>query len=315
MHAHTHILNQNTLFMAHLTTPYTLHDIITTFFQNLPTFELISVAIETLAVPMAKLWDLMFLSSKTSPSNNTSPSNMQLRNKIVSTWSAVTTSLQASEHSPLPSSLLPSLTPLLVTTLSAEQQKIVDITLNFWALTFDRQEGLSYPPKLVDAFCKYAKTHHTPHELRLAGMGVILRTDRPEGHGTTLSDSDVTAVNETQTDDITSQVEPVSSESGTEPQNETQPYDEEEVIVLPDSSPMRGSHSPYKRCSFIGHTSPQRPYSPRKTHPLSPNVRALDKLLSRSPYRAVGKATSGEKVESVCRRLALMKDNSQTVSL
>lgn len=273
----------------------------------MPTFDLVTSAVEMLAAPLAKLWSIVL------PGNNASHTDKQPHNEILPTWSAMTTALQVGGVTPLPASLLSSLTPLLVTTLTAQHNKLASVTLNFWAQTFDRQEGLSYAAELVNAFSTYSKTNRIPHELRLVGMGVVRRDGVSEERDTSVSDSDVTAVNETQSDDMSE----LRSESGSMVQYGTEP-DEGEVIVIPHSSPMRGSRSPCRKSGFIGRTSPRRLLpSPRKTYPISPNARALEKVLSRSPYRSdrsATTATSGAKLESVCKKLSLNREHPQIVS-
>ena len=211
--------------------------------------------------------------------------------------------------SPLLAPLLSPLTPLLVTTLTTQGDKLAKITLKFWALTFDRQEGVCCAPELVNAFCTYSKTNHIADELRLVGMGVFRWDDVAAESVTTVSDSDVTAINETQPDD-TCCLEPISK-PGTDVQDSCRP-DDEVAMIVSHSSPLRGTQSPYRRSGFIDHASPHRLHpSPRKAYPISPNAREVAGL---SPYLSAPMAIAGEKLELVCKRLSLNKDNSQIVS-
>ena len=188
--------------------------------------------------------------------------------------------------SPLPLSILLSLSPLLVTSLKTNDNKFTTITFNFWALTYDLQEGLSYPLELADAFHAYAQTRNIPRELRLTGLDLVRGDDLSSGHPTNVSDSNVMAVHETQSNDMSTDMELGSSEPECEILSKTQRGDDEVVL----STQQISSQLP------ILQTCPAAPPPPQGSSNIS----------SQPPI--VGVSTCGETVSSVSTNFSLYKD-------
>lgn len=250
---------QSPVALTTLTTPYTLHQVILTFFRHLPTFDLLWAAVENLAEPLAGLWSALLHSPGISATKAQQRSG--LLDEVTSTWLTVTTRLRSQGPTPFPASLLPPITPLLVATLTSGLSRLVGVTLNFWVLTFDRDSTITYPPKLADAFRKCFESHPRPHGLKLPNLkGMAVNVAPPRSSGST-------SVKESA---------PESSEDVID-MSETQP-NSEEVVVLPHETVLQ---SPHRRVcnSFLGkgHASP----SPHKPHPLSPGSKALEKVLSK----------------------------------
>lgn len=239
-----------------LATPQTLHEVVLTLFRHLPTYELLQRGVESLSEPLAGLWTAL-LHENSSPLARTRHKTA-FRDEISSIWLTITNKLWSQGPTLLSSSLLLSLTPLLVATLTSDLPKLVDVTLNFWAETFDRQDSLTYPSKLCNAFQKCFQGSPRPHSLRLKGlegvaMGVVL--DKP-GVG-------------------------ASAEEGVA-EMETQ-GNSEEVVVIPHNSPLRTpQHAPRPHSSFLGRGAGQASPLRGRPHPLSPGSKALDRVLQMS---------------------------------
>lgn len=298
---------QSPVSLLLLTTPQTLLDAVLNLFQHLPTFEFLWLATETLAEPLAALWTVLLHHA---PLQTRAKQKSSICDQVASIWLVVTRRLQATSFVIFNSSLLPTLTPLLVATLTSDLPKLISITLNFWAHIFDDDKKLTYPTKLAEAFQKCFETSPRPHGLRLPGLvlgGVSERSRKP---GEVLSVEDSVPV----------------SDSNVEEMSETQ-ANTEEVVVLPHNSPMKTLGSPSRRVcsSFLGqgrggHTFPHKP------HPVS---KMLDQVLNRlSPSRPpafasississpISSSTSlRRKSTTPCRRLHLADHDTEVIIL
>lgn len=217
-----------------------------------------------------------------------------MQEQLCSTWSAITSTLQTHSPSPFPaSSLLPSLTPLLICTLTSNIPKLRKMTLNFWVLTFDKEEALVYPNQLSKAFQTYLSSSPRPHGLRLPGLeGVSVG-------GVSEKFNEVSSVEDSM---------PVSDSNAAEmPEIHSH---SEAVVVLPNNSPLKAANSPRKNVcsSFLG-SGRQTPLA--RPHPISPGSKSLDRVLSRlSPYRADSSPNHSRRPPTgiVCRKLPLDDD-------
>ncbi len=155
---------------------------------------------------------------------------------IMSLWSVIIACLQARSPSHFPTAtLLLPLTPLLVFTLLSKCPRLFEATLVFWAATFDRDEGLSYPRRLTEAFLKLFETTPPPQGLRLAGLGPVGVFSRSPGELVLIEES--------------------VKESNSSFHNLTKSHsDTKEMVVLPNHSPSK--------C-----LSPGLRYGRRKLHP------------------------------------------------
>ena len=221
-------------------------------------------AVETIAEPLASLWTVLL--QRDTPLSSRTRQKLGASVQVFSTWSVITTNLRA--HGPHPF-LLAALSPLLVATLNSGYEKLSTCTLNFWAVTFDLSDTISYPKTLVDTFRTFFQTSPRPHGLRLPGLESVsvdggLKSDKTVG-------------------------EVMSVE-------ESIPMSDSEVVVLPNPSPVKLTGSPLKKVcsSFIGRTrdcssSPSRShlvsphsFSPCRPCPVSPGSKSLDEVLKKS---------------------------------
>ena len=93
-----------------------------------------------------------------------------LEQRVEKVWKAITICFQARHAHPYDSALLSTLSPLLVATLNSSSQQLSNISLSFWAVTFDKAVKLDYPARLRDCFVKYLKDSKQPLELKLPGL-------------------------------------------------------------------------------------------------------------------------------------------------
>lgn len=286
--------------LSHLSTPNTLHEIVNAIFQNLPIYDLLLIAVANLSEPLATLWNAML--HEDNPLPPSSRNHLKSREQLVSTWSVITNSIQTQGHAPYPASLPVALCPLIVCTLKSHFPKLAKITLNFWAVTFDKDKKSDYPLRLKLAFQEYFKVNSKPHGLQLNGLdvGVVVgvvsensRNDRDSVEDSAPDTADADAVEE---------------------YSETQSHSE--VVVMPNCSPRKplgasgagaSGGSPFRKvCStFMGQgrtTSPLRP-----PPPTSPASKALDKVLNSHQQQR-----GSDGVLGVRKRLALDTEEVST---
>jgi len=170
------------------------------------------------------------------------------------------TCFQARYTQPFDSRLLSVLSPLLVVTLSSKKQNIINPTLNFWSLTFDKASHLVYPHKLYDTFSAYLKNVKTTLQFRLPGFGMT---------------KEVVAVEDS------------LPTSGVSQFSEMQTQEEEKTVVLPNPSPQKGV-----RGSFLNRMQSPRKPPPQPNTEKSPAAKSMDKILEHSRVKQLEQHTT-----------------------
>ena len=271
---------------------FTIHDIINSLFLNIPTFDLIVRTLEVLVDPLQQLWEVLLELHTQLPGS-------KVYSKLVAVWSTITISLKSKSSVLLPTSLLQILLPLLVTTVTQRLRQLADISLGFWASTFSLIEGLTWPKEFVVALIKYSEAFNL-QELEMGSKVVS----------------------------ISSLSMPTSSAGGESPSSSVEVGDggvavsdyvtdteidlggdmDDVIVVHPHTSPRKQPVSLYRK-SYLEQNGSAA--SPGKKVAMSPNARALDRVLNRLPE---GERNSpGKKLDSVCRKLSLSRE-TPTVS-
>ena len=107
-------------------------------------------------------------SSSVQPATSRSrPTQQDLELRVGKVWKAITMCFQSRHTHSYDSALLSILSPLLVATLNSSSQQLSNLSLSFWAVTFDKSHSLEYPARLRDVFTKYLKESKQPSELKL----------------------------------------------------------------------------------------------------------------------------------------------------
>lgn len=203
----------------------------------------------------------------------------EVQSRIVSTWSTIANSLQSKGTQSQLISLLPSITPFLVATVKSSVCPLAEVSFNFWAGAFSRVSSLRWPREFVEAYREYSKNYSSKNQ------GTVNNSQMEDNSDTVGSDLETNTGNG-------------NSES--------------EVIVHPNKSPMKVPMSPFRK-SCIDQFASSR--SPGKNQVLSPNAQALDKVLSRPTGADEAGLNGGVRIESVCRKLTLHKNEQHPVCI